>query len=412
MDAISVRCRMCEHPMKFSAEKAGKRAKCPKCDTIVQIPTAEEQAIKEQPAAAPAPAAQSAFGDEDDGPASYEVFLDPELEERRRALQAEEDAKAKQKGRKKLPKVGRKIKAISDAESWQKVRIGLLFVQIGAWIWLFTHLLQGTYVLLGSNEFSEYAPLLASNLEVRGGPDLPERGEFWDIDLLGVYLGMIAGRDFLGYASACITIATIFYFIQALLWGVGYAISLPVPRRFGTLGELITTMILWFVNLISMFVFKFLPVVGAITYVMIPLVTPEIIMTEYNMERTIPIHLMWTANPFWETFASLILLFLFYLQPAFHCIFIWSIGTMVRDENLESSARGVTQMGLGTFFALMCFHLLSICGASPVLVMVLRVIYAAWFIFLLMFIVQYAGLIGRCRAVLYEKINPANELDE
>src|SRR5690242_18525463 len=125
MDSITVRCKMCKHAMKFSAEKAGKRAKCPKCDTILLIKAEEEPKKQDQDtnitakpdaAAAPAPPAT----DEEDPTGGYEVKLDPELEERRRALQEEEESK-KKKERKKLPKVTRKIKAIPDAESWEKV---------------------------------------------------------------------------------------------------------------------------------------------------------------------------------------------------------------------------------------------------------------------------------------------------
>jgi len=53
MDAISIRCKACQHPMKFSADKAGKEAKCPKCGTVVAI-QAEPKAPPPTPAPAPA----------------------------------------------------------------------------------------------------------------------------------------------------------------------------------------------------------------------------------------------------------------------------------------------------------------------------------------------------------------------
>ena len=226
-------------------------------------------------------------------------------------------------------------------------------------------------------------------------------------------IGMIAGRDFLGYARACLTVATVFYFLHALAWIAGSLISLPVPPRYATRGQLITSMVLAFFNFISMFFFKLLPVLGIFTWVMIPFVAPEISMTEYNMERQVPINVLWSGGPwvsFWENFFNLILKFLFYLQPTFGCIFLWTIGTAVRDENIEQSARGLTQSSLGTFFVLICFHLLSLCGASPVIVIVLRVIYGVWFCFLLLFMLSYAKLLMKCREVLEAKINPKNEL--
>lgn len=408
MDAITVRCKMCKHAMKFSAEKAGKRAKCPKCDAIVLVQADEEPA--KEPEAAPAPPSSNLDLDT----TGYDVFTDPELEALRKQRQVDADAK-KKKEKKILPKVARKIKAIPDAESWQKVRVGLIFMVVGVCIWFFTHLLQGSYVLLGSTELAEYAKVIAVNLEQRGGEApqrLPAREEAWDMDWLGMYLEMIAGNDFAGYAYACLAISSVFYFFQAIFWAVGYGFCLPVPRRFGAFGQVITSMVLGFFNFLFIFIFKLLPVFGAMNYVLIPFVTPEIVMTEYNMERALPIHLMYAGSQFWDSLLNIILLFILYLQPTFGCIFLWTIGTAIKDEKLESGAKGLAQMCLGTFFILLSFHLLSLCGGSGVLVIVLRVFYWVWWCFLLMFILQYGLLILSCRASLYEKINPKNELEE
>jgi hypothetical protein len=415
MDAIIVRCKMCKHAMKFSAEKAGKRAKCPKCDAIVLVEADGAHARTEEPApeVAAAPLVK-AVDDEDDPTGGYDVFTDPEMEEIKKRREAEEEAAGKKrKERKKLPKMLRKTKAIPDAESWTKVRFGLLFTFIGVWIWIFTHLAQGSYVVLGKVEFPEYANMIAVNLEARGGDeDFPARGKFWDVDEVNVYLGMIAGRDILGYARAMLTMASLFYFLQAFAWGIGYVFSLPVPRRFGMFGQVIASMVLAFFNFLIMFFFKLLPVLGVFTYVMIPFITPEIVLTEYNIERTLPIHVLWSAAPFWENLLNVIFKFLFYLQPTFGCIFIWSIGLAIKHEKVEQRARGLTQMSLGVFFILFCFHMLSLCGSSPVMVNVLRVFYTVWFCFLFLFMLQYASLILKCRAVLFDKINPRNELEE
>ncbi|MSQ94167.1 MAG: hypothetical protein EXR98_06375 [Gemmataceae bacterium] len=405
--AITVRCKMCKHAMKFSAEKAGKRAKCPKCDAIVLVQAEAEPAKEPEPA----PAAPASNLDLDT--TGYEVFTDPELQEL--AKQREADGEAKKKKEKKiLPKVARRVKAIPDAESWQRVRIGLIFIFVGACIWFFTHILQGSYVLIGSTELAEYAKLIATNLEVRDGEApqrLPAREDAWDMDWLGIYLGMIAGSDFTNYAYTCLVIASVCYFFQAISWAIGYGIAMVVPRRFGAFGQLITSGILGLFNFLFVFIFKLLPVLGILSYVLIPYVTPEIVMTEYNMERTMPVHLMYAAAPFWESLLNVILLFVLYLQPTFGCIFLWTIGKAARDENLEASAKGLTQMSLGTFFILLTFHLLSLCGGSGVLVIVLRVFYAVWWVFLLLFILQYAMLILKVRTILYDKINPRNELE-
>jgi hypothetical protein len=405
MDAISVRCKMCKHAMKFSAEKAGKRAKCPKCDAVVLIAAdPKTEAAKEDAPAESAPVAPVA-DDENDGPAEYGVWTDPEIEKRKQEMAAEEEerrTRRKKKKDKNLPIVTRKIKAIPDADSWKSVRLGLLITLVGVFIWGFTHVLQSSYVLLGSVEYSEYATLIHEKVNQKDG----------DVNYRDVYLGMIAGRDFFGTAKAFLIMGTLLYFFQALAWGAGNVIAMPVPRRYGMLGQLITGLILGFFNFTIMFVFKLLPVLGIISYVMIPFVTPEIDMTEYNMERLIPLHIMWSGAPFWESFLTIIFRTLFYLQPMMGCVFIWSIGTAIKDEKLEQSARGMTQLCLGVLFIQVCFHFLAMCGATPVMVTVLRVFYGVWFGFALLFIAQYALLILNCRLILFEKIYPKNELVE
>ncbi|HZZ81951.1 MAG TPA: hypothetical protein VFE62_25860 [Gemmataceae bacterium] len=417
MDAIVVRCKMCKHPMKFSAEKAGKRAKCPKCDAIVLVQAEPEK--KSEPApenGTPAPAApsQSASSSmDDDGDGGYGVLLDPEMEEIKRKREEEEAAKARaKKDRKKLPKVTRKIKAIPDAESWEKVRIGMLLVMIGAWIWLFCHLMQGSYVVLGSVELPEFANLMVHNLEERKNPEFPEMHHGWDLDEMGIYLGMIAGRDFLSYASGCVATASILYIFQALLCMGGYGLCMMAPRRNGMLGQLIAAMVLAFFNLVVVFTFKLLPAIGAHNYVMISYVTPEIPMTEYNMERIVPIHVLWSGAPFWENFVTIMMRLMQYFEPALFCVFVWSAGLVIKDKTVENGGHGRAQLCLGAMFVLICYHLLSLCGASPVLVLLLRVVYGLWFFFSAVFILQYIMLLMKARAVLYDKINPKNELEE
>ena len=152
-------------------------------------------------------------------------------------------------------------------------------------------------------------------------------------------------------------------------------------------------------------------VVGAHGYVMIPFIVPEIVLTEYNMERMVPIHILWSGAPFWENLGCLIFRCALYLEPAFFSIFIWSAGVAVKDKTVEEGGKGRTQMCLGTLFILICYHMMSLCGASPALVIVLRIVYAVWFFFTAIFILQYASA-HEGPGGLYDKINPKNELDE
>ena len=397
--------------MKFSAEKAGKKAKCPKCGTLIVIRVDEEPAVPP-----PEPAPEKVPNEfDDDGPASYGVAIDPEMEQLRlKRIEEEENQHKKKKERKALPKVTRKIKAIPEAEAWIKVRIGLLFVFIGCWIWLASHLLQGSYVLLGSIEFAEFANLNVKNLAVRnGGLDvLPPKGQAWNMDYLNIYLEMIAGRDIVGYAKVALTTGTVIYFLQSVLWLAGYGFFMPIPRRFGMFSQALILIGLGLFNMLFMFLFKLLPVVGVHGYVLIPYVTPEITMTVYNMERMVPIHVLWSGAPFWESILVIFALFMHYLEPTFGCILIWTIGVAIKSPEMEKSGRSLTSWSLGTFFILVCFHLLSLCGASPVMVILLRFVYALWFFFMILMVLRYAMLIMKLRAVLEEKINPKNELQD
>lgn len=400
---------MCKHTMKFSAEKAGKRAKCSKCDSILLIEHAKEPAQKKEAAVSveePKPAPQEDY----EGDGAYETFLDPEIAKRQKELAEEEERKGKKKEKKIVHKVARKVKAIHDAESWAKVRTGMLLMIAGTVLWLIAHLLQGAYVLVGMAEFPEFGDMMARNLEMRANQGFPERGHGWELDWLNVYLGMIAGRNFLTFARVCLTISTVLYFLQAICWGIGYILYLQVPRRHGMFGQTLTMLTFAFFNFIFMFAFKLLPVLGAHTYVLIPLLAPEIAMTEYNTERMVPIHVLWSGAPFWENMLNMVIRFSIYLEPAFACIFLWSAGMTIKDDGVAKSGRGMTELCLGTLFILICFHLLSLCGASPVLVGVLRVVYVLWFFFLILFLVQYALTLVKARAVLEEKINPKNEL--
>lgn len=485
MDAITIRCKKCQHAMKFAAAKVGKKTKCPKCETIFtieadapppapapapappppappdpapkapapadapglsfdvddEIKLADIGAVAAQPAAPPppkpaeptepeeeiklaeapvtAPAVEepksSKYSMGDEGDAAYGVFTDPELEERRKKLAEEEEAAKKQKKKKNkqdLPDVTRKIKAIADADSWAMVRLGMLAVFAGVWVWLACHLLQGGYVLLGSVEFPEYASLIGRNLEARGDEELPPVGRGWDVDELQIYLGMVTGRDFLTFAHVCLTIASLLYFVQAILWALGYACCLPVPRRFGMFGIVLVLLGLAIFNMLMMLIFKLLPVTGVHGYVLVPYVVPEIVLTEYNMERMVPIHILWSGSPFWENVLNLVLKFLFYLEPTMLSIFVWYAGTAIKDETVEQGGMGRVQMSLGTFFILVAFHLLSLAGASPPLVYLLRVLYALWYFFLIIYMLQLAMLLLKFRAVLEDKIHPKNELIE
>jgi hypothetical protein len=94
------------------------------------------------------------------------------------------------------------------------------------------------------------------------------------------------------------------------------------------------------------------------------------------------------------------------------CIFLWSVGIAIKNDGVEKSGRTLSQLCLGVLFIQICFHFLAMCGATPVMVTVLRIFYTVWFAFQLLFIGQYAIAILNCRSVLYDKIYPKHELQD
>src|SRR5437868_4493675 len=108
MEVIKFSCA-CGHSMKFAADKAGRKAKCPKCTAIITVPKTD---------GVNGPAAR---GSEDEGDGAYGIVVDKELEERRRQIEEEAVQRAKEAKKKKAPKILKKFKSLPDAELWEKV---------------------------------------------------------------------------------------------------------------------------------------------------------------------------------------------------------------------------------------------------------------------------------------------------
>ncbi len=404
MATISVRCTSCNKVLKVGADKAGKKVRCPDCEKIFVIQPMEDPQAKPPETAvvaadAPKPAAAD---DEDDGQGSYGVITD------KSPKPDDLDSKKKKKPEKKAPKLFRKVKVIPEAEKWEKVRLGMLFLFYGTVVWGLMHVLSGTYVVLGLVEDPEMAKLVADELSKRRAP-LPAKEAFWDIDSLNIYIGIVSGPGFLGFAKGVMIACFVLYFGQTVLNCVGYGFYLSVPERMSMFGQTITMYVLNFLNLLPMFFLKLLPVAGAYSYVMLPYVVPELPMIQYNIERCIPIQVLWCVSPFWEYLCVIVINFVFYLEPLLGLYFIWCTGLVIKEDRVAQGGQGLIQLLLGIYFIQLGFHLFSICGTSPVLVIVVRVLYILWYCFTMLFIVRYAALLMKTRELLQKKIAPAHE---
>ena len=407
MQTIPVSCTSCGHAMKFAPDKAGRKAKCPKCQNILTIPkTDQANGPAAAPGAAPAPV-------EDEGDGMYEVVHDKDLEERRQRLEEEDRLRQKELKKKKAPKLKKKFKSLPEAELWEKVHFGMLFLFLGTCVWAFTHLLQGMWVGLGSVEFADHARMTTELIErqmdaraERGEPRIADDGRFWEFSQYHYLVALAAGRGFVTFAKFCLIVNLILYPIQAILWFVGFILCIPVPRHHGTLGLLIAIMALGGVNFLFFLFFRVLPTTGLYRYYLIPYFLPEILFTEYNMERVYPIFMLWSASPFWESLLSIFLQFVWYLQPILMAVFVWNCARVLKADRLEEQAGGVAANGFAQLFLWLALLMISVCGTTPVLVAVLRVLYVLWYSALMMFIVRSALLVWSCRDALDARLNP------
>jgi hypothetical protein len=240
----------------------------------------------------------------------------------------------------------------------------------------------------------------------RGDPPIPDDGRFWEFSTYHLLVAMAAGRGFAGFAKFCLIVNLILYPIQVLLWLLGCILCLPVPRHHGTLGLLITFMVLAGFNLLFYFFFRLLPTTGLYRYYLIPYFIPEVMFTEYNMDRVYPFFMLWSPSPFWESILAIFLQFIYFLQPIIGVIFLWCCATTLKATRVEDNANGVAMTGFSQYFLWLAFVMIALCGTTPVLVWVLRVLYVMWYSALMMFIVRYALLTWRCRDLLESRLNP------
>jgi hypothetical protein len=381
MDVISFRCTSCQQTLKVKAEYAGRKTKCKKCGTSLTVPNGD--GVEEKPAAAPKPAAS---GDEEEGGGAY-AFADDGVKP-----SVLPDDKPKKK--KDEPKIVRKIKkkSIQFAEQWQKFRITLMLAAIGMGCWALMWVLHITVFALGQFADTPYSQLVALANLVR------ELDPSQSMSKLVLILGLQAGMENIKLVQTLLTIE----YVLALLGGgaflAGYIFCLGVPPRYGTRGQALALLILGGTNLLITLLIKLLPMAGAMDFVIVPLLGPEITMNEVGIERLVPLHAFWSASPFWEMFVTIVVQAAFYAEPILFAVFLRSVGLSMKDDEwLEPKSIVLMRVGLGQFFILLCFNILSMDGTSEVLRLTLIVVYSLWHGFLLGFIIYFILIMVKAR---------------
>jgi len=390
MDVISFRCTGCQQTLKVKAEYAGRKTKCKKCGASLTVPEGDSAA--EPAAAAPK---KAAVADEEEGGGTYGFAED---------LGAKPVAEAPKK-KKDQPKIIRKVKkkSVQFAEQWEKFRITLMLAAIGMGCWGLMWILRMTVFLLGQFSETSYSSLID-----KARVD-PSRG----INRLVIVLGLEGGIDNMGTAQTLLTIEYVLALLAGGAFVGGYVFCLGVPERYGTRGQALTLLILGGTNIFLTLLLKLLPVTDAMEFLIIPLVGPEVAMSEAGTERLAPIHAFWSGSPFWEMLAALIIQAAFYAEPILLAVFLRSVALSMKDDEwLEPKAMTLMRTGFGTFFILLTFYLLSMAGTSEVLRLTLLVFYLLWQGFFLGFIIYFIVIMVKARARVAYLLGAEDEEEE
>jgi hypothetical protein len=402
MEVISFRCGACKQVLKVGADKAGRKVKCTKCGKEWTVPKPSPQPAEKTAPPAAAPAAPAAaetkakmYGDEeDDDGGTYAFHQEPappaEAKKKKRGDDEEDEEEEEEKKEQPKPKITRrkiKKKSIQFAEDWLKFRAALALMGAGMCGWLFIWVLHTTLVVLGILLGNSYGEIV----------DAAAQGS--DVDMPALAVNLVSGGGLGDAGSILFIVEQVVGILSGAAFLAAFCVCLGVPDNFGTRGQATALIILSSVNLLLGIVFRLLPALGAIPYVMIPLLAPEAAMNEADIDRVLPIQAFWCGAPFWETFAAVIIVMLYFLEPLLFCVFMRATALALQDdESLEPRAFMLMRVGFGQLFILLAYYLLSLTGTSAVLRSVLFVNYALWRGFLLGFLIWYAIITFKARA--------------
>ncbi len=384
MESVSFRCTSCKQALKLSADKIGKRIKCPKCAT--------EQVVPKSGAAATAGAA------EDDG-GGYGIVIDKD-EEAARQKRFAESQKTTKKAKVERQRVAKaKRKSLQVPENWQKVRTGLVVMMWGVVLWAGPILFIAVIWLLGILSGPYYATVANRHL-FQGGVPQAIPGQMEPMNFVDFFVGIVAGGDYVGVGKVLLILGSVCLLLQNLVCITGYVIALPIPNKFSTKGQLWGLISVSIVNFITNGVLRLLPLVGAMSYVLIPFVIQEINLISAAMDRAHPMVVFWSRAPFWESILFLFVMMSFYAEPVLIGSFVWSVGLSLKEEPVAERGRGIINLTFGVAFTHLCLFMLGLTGASNVMIWVFRSIYCLWLLFFVLLILRLAFGLNFARIVL------------
>jgi DNA-directed RNA polymerase subunit RPC12/RpoP len=388
MEMISFRCSSCNQEFKVGADKAGRRTKCARCGTMIIVPSSTG-------IVAASPPSQPALEDDDDGKA-YGI-----LDEPKPTVNEQKTTTREKKKEEKFVKRKVKKRNIQFADDWRKMTTALVLFAAGLGGWMLNWLLHVTLVLLGFFSSIEYSTLVV---------DCQQDG---NLNMGRFLIGLLAGPGNIGVGRALLIIEYVVYLLAGVAFLAGYFICLAVPDRNGTRGQAFGLVGVGVLNLLIGVLFKLLPAAGVMSYVMVPFFAPEIVFSEINIERVQPLHVFWSSAPAWEVFAAILFQVSFFAEPVLLSVFMRAVGLALRDDEvLEPRSLGVIRLGLGQFFILFSFYMISINGTSTVVRTVLIVIYLLWRGFLLGYLIRFLIYLINARKRIEYLLEPAEDTED
>lgn len=385
MEPISTRCSKCDQPLSFPGERAGRKAKCTRCGAELTVPEPPPPA----PPPPPPPPKKDDEDEDDAGPKHYGMLTDPTTEEKKKLP----PAKKKKDKKPAAAVVKKKMKSLPEADKWGIVRHGLFLMAIGAMVWGAIFAMQCMTILIGATQGMEYNRV---RLEVLMPPEdepLSGAGTMGNVNMARFLIGLVAGTENVSLVVGIRIVLAFLTLVQIAFFMMGYFTCLQVPERFGCRGQVMAMIGLGGLSLLFHILFRLLPILGVMPYVLVPYFAPELPVLQANVERSLPLHVFWSSVPFWEFLLTFFVLGIQYMEYNMGVVFLQSIGYAIKEDRIKTPTVGLVQLGFGTLFALLCYYLLSIGGTTDVLVSVLRLNYLIWSGFIILFIVRYTLLL-------------------
>jgi hypothetical protein len=380
MDPISLNCAKCKQALKFPAARAGKKAKCTRCGADLTVPDGSP----------PPPPPPAGIDDDDEGPKTYTLV---EVEQEKKKAPVEANKKDKSKSA-----IERRKKTIKDADAWSVVRHGFTLMKIGTMIWLGCYGAYLLVLLLGATAGPEFNVL---RMKVLVGDDaaVPGADNLGDLDLARFGVALIAGENWLSLAMTIQILVALGTLVQIAFFMMGYFTCLVVPPRFGARSQVKAMITMGIVNGTIVVLFKLLALLG-IFYVVLPYLVPELPMLESNIERMVPIHLTWSHIPILDVFLTLLFICCQWAEPIIGAKLLHSVGLSLKDEQIKEEGATLVQMAMGVAFVTICYQLISLNGASDVIVNTMRLVYLLMASLQVYFILRFMSLLGLAHATI------------